>query len=219
MAWPVTRYRRLFLPLSVVALLITSHILGAYGLIVPPSVVIQFMTERLRSGSLLFVATLSFIEGVALLNAYFPGAGVILIAMASTAGDLNRAILIFTTIVVGSALAHQLNYWAGRLLVGGSLDRNAMAEASPTLLEAFASYWHPHSGSLYSLRSGSDGVSYRQFGFRFVLAFGTWNIFWGVLMYQLGHTPISGSELLMLFYLYLGWWIVQELRSVLKAPA
>jgi membrane protein DedA with SNARE-associated domain len=139
-------------------------------------------------------------------------------AMASTAGDMNRAILTFIAIVVGSSLAHQLDYWAGRLLVGGSVNRSAMNEDAPTLLGAFASYWHPHSGSLYSLRSGSDGMSYKRFTFQFVAAFGTWNIFWGVLMYQLGHVPISGSELLVLFYLYLGWWIVQELRWVLMSP-
>jgi membrane protein DedA with SNARE-associated domain len=174
------------------------------------------MSEGIRSGSLLILVLLAFIEGVALLNAYFPGAGVILIAMASTAGDPRRALLTFFAIVLGSALAHHLNYLAGRASLRGSATRISSEDAAPTLLEAFASYWHPHSGSLYSLRSGSDGVSYKNFVARFVPAFGTWNIFWGILMYLLGHVPASGSELMMLFYLYLAWWILTELRVVFK---
>jgi membrane protein DedA with SNARE-associated domain len=213
----VTGYRRLFLPLSVVALLFTLHILGAYGLVLPPSDSIQLISEQIRSGSLLLIAALSFVEGVALINAYFPGGGVILFAMASTAGDLRRAFLTFIAIVVGSALAHQLNYWAGRAIVRKSPNADSIdVVAAPTLFEAFASYWHPHSGSLYSLRSGSDGVAYKQFSFRFAIAFGMWNIFWGVLMYLLGHVPASSSDLMILFYLYLGWWIVQELRATLE---
>jgi len=205
------RYRRLTLPLSVVALLIIVHFLSAYGVIVPSSAIIEFLTDRLRSGSLLLIATISFFEGMVVFNAYFPGGGVILIAMASTSGNFERAILTFTAIVIGSGFAHQLDYWAGRLLGSRS---GGVDNAMPTLLEAFASYWHPHSGSLYSLRSGSDGLSYARFAFRFSVAFGVWNIFWGVLMYQLGRVPISSSELLTLFYFYLGWWTIQELRLV-----
>jgi membrane protein DedA with SNARE-associated domain len=213
------RYRRLFLPLSVVGLLIILHILGAYGVIDPPAVLIRSMTERIRSGSLSIVAICSFFEGLAVVNAYFPGGGVILIAMASTAGDVNRAILTFAAIVVGSAVAHQLNYWVGRILGGGRGSESATDETAPTLLEAFASYWHPHTGSMYSLRSGADGISYKRFAFRFLIAFGMWNVFWGVLMYQLGHVPLSSSELLMLFYVYLAWWIAKEVQLIRKSAA
>jgi membrane protein DedA with SNARE-associated domain len=210
------RYGRLLPPLLIIFLLILLQILSGYGLIVPPSDLLEAFSKRLGSGGLLFVATVSFFEALVIFNAYFPGSAVILFAMASTAGDWNRALLTFTAIVISSGAAHQINYWAGRLLAKLDEIRRMENKGAPTLIEAFVSYWNPHLGSLYSLRSGSNGVAYKRFLFRFVLAFGLWNIFWGVLMYKLGDVPISGSEFLLLFYIYLAWWIVQELRSVLK---
>jgi hypothetical protein len=177
------------------------------------------MLEHLETGSLWAVFVISFIEAVPLLNAYFPGAAVILIAMGSTGGDLTRAFSTFIAIVAGSTIAHQADYWAGKLFAGRVSGEKRRDGAAPTLREAFASYWHPHSGSLYSLRSGADGVPYRVFVFRFATSFGAWNIFWGVLMYHVGHLPVSGSELMMLFYIYLSYWLYQEFRAVSRVGA
>lgn len=207
----VARYGRLLPPLLIILLLGFLQILSGYGVIAPPSSLFDSLSEHLGSGDLVFIATLSFLEGIVIFNAYFPGSAVILFAMASTAGDLNRATLTFAAIVGGSGLAHQIDYWTGRLLTKLNQSKK---RGVPTLLEGFASYWNPHWGSLYSLRSGSHGVPYNRFFLRFILAFGLWNIFWGVLMYELGHVPMSGSEFLLLFYLYLAWWIIQELRSL-----
>ena len=213
------RYRRLLPPTIIGGAIFAAQALAVCGLVPPPSAFLESLAKRLESADLLLIGVFSFIEALAILNAYFPGSVVILVAMASTAGDLSRAMLTFTAIAVGSGLAHQIDYWAGKLLLPSPKTGYLTPATTPSLREAFASYWHPHLGSLYSLRSGSDGLSYKQFLSRFSAAFVSWYMFWGILMYNLGRVPVSGSEFLLLFYVYLAWWIIQEFRTIRSAEA
>lgn len=207
------RIPRLFVPLIVLLLLTTTQILSYFQIIEPPSSFLERVTQLLGSGSLFLIAAFSFFEGLMILNVYFPGSVVILFSMAATHGDPTRALATFGVIVAGSAAAHQLNFGFGRVVTGARSDLVPQSQTRLDLSGALVSYWHPQLGSLYSTRAGAEGQSYSQFLVRFGIGFGFWNIFWGVLMYNLGRVPVSGSEFLGLFYAYLLWWFFDEYRQ------
>lgn len=190
-----------------------TQLLGHWGYIESPSSLLERFTDTLGSGSLLLIATFSFLEGLVIINVYFPGSVVILFAMAATHGNLSQAIVTFLAILVSSAVAHQLDYVFGRLVTGARPHLIPYTKARLNLTGALLSYWHPQLGSLYSTKAGADGQAYLYFLARFSTAFGFWNLFWGVLMYNLGRVPLSGSEFLGLFYAYLTWWLFDEYRQ------
>jgi membrane protein DedA with SNARE-associated domain len=207
------RIRRLLVPLVVLLLLTATQVLSYFQIIASPSTFLEQVTQLLGSGSLFLIAVFSFFEGLVILNVYFPGSVVILFSMAATHGDPTRALVTLATIVGGSAAAHQLNFGFGRVVTGARPDLVPQSKTRLDLSGALLSYWHPQLGSLYSTRAGAEGQSYAQFLVRFGVGFGFWNLFWGVLMYNLGQVPVSGSEFLGLFYVYLLWWFFDEYRQ------
>jgi len=160
-----------------------------------------------------FIAACAFIENLVAVNAYFPGAFVILFAMASTHGKLQSAFLVFAVIATASGSAQHLNFFAGRWL------RRRMGEQAlhVSFMGGLANYWHPQLGAVYSFRAGVSGATYRQFG-RALAAFVMWTCFWGILMYQLGAVPISGGSFVTIFVVYLSGWLAIEVVKSTNSP-
>jgi membrane protein DedA with SNARE-associated domain len=168
--------------------------------VIPPTAEISLrLQEFFESYGLIAVSLISFLENIVGMNAYFPGSIVILVAMAMTAGDVEKALLTFLFIYVPAILAHHVNFLLGRLGSGEKKLENYEASVRKKFTNRrsisylyLVTFWHPHFTALSCLASGAEGVSYKQFIGWFIIISFSWNVFWGTLMYNIG--GLSGRE-------------------------
>lgn len=166
--------------------------------IIPSSLeMVAIIQDFFRSYGSPAVGAISFIENIVGFNAYFPGSVVILIAMAMTAGDVEQAVVVFLFIYLPTIPAHNVNYFLGRMGFASGSGGRSLLERSRGAQRGWAwiflfSFWHPHFTALSCVAAGAKGVSYREFMIRLLPIGFFWNVFWGVLMYNLG--GLVGAE-------------------------
>jgi hypothetical protein len=206
-------YRGAMLPAAILTALGCAALLAFFQMIPRPAEVLESLASALGTANLRFIAVCAFVENLVIVNAYFPGAFVILFAMAATHGDHSRALITFATIAGMSVIAQHVNFFVGRLSRGRAGVRTAAVGAVGGLLN----YWHPQLGALYSFRSGFSQSTYWQF-LRAIGAWATWTLFWGVLMYELGSVPLTGNSFVGIFVIYLVGWLISELIKTTRRP-
>jgi hypothetical protein len=201
-------------PLLVLGIIGCLYALAAVGLIPFPAELLNVLATRLAQGATMFVAGCSFLENTIGVNGYFPGAFVILFAMASTHGNILSALRVFGAIAGGAFVGQYLSYLAGRLAADHvSHERRHTADT----LAALGVFWHPVLGSAYSFSVGRQSMSFGRFLVILAAAWIPWNIFWGVLMYNVGRVPISPGGFLGIFAVYLAAWLTLALVRAVRA--
>lgn len=198
-------------PLLIVGMVACLYALAAVGLMPLPSKLFEALATRLTEGAAMFIAGCSLLENTVGVNGYFPGAFVILFAMAQTHGHAPAALRVFGAIVVGALTGQTLSYLAGRL----AADQRAYERRRTTdTFSALGVFWHPVLGSAYSFSAGRHSTPYGDFLFIMALAWAPWNIFWGALMYCLGGVPVSPLGFLRVFAVFLcGWLLLALIRA------
>lgn len=214
-----------------ILLLVTVvNVLGQLGWIPSLAESTAWLGGFLERYGVVVVLPLAILENLIVLNVYFPGSIVILTAMALTAGDPRRALVMFVCIVIGSTVGQNANYWMGRY--GGSrgpaIAERQASRADPGAdgsdrrtsrrwwLVFFGTFWHPHSASLTSILAGSEGLRYKQF-LIYLLSTGlAWSVFWGFTMYHFGGILEARSNLLPAVYIYVVVWILYNLRRFVR---
>jgi membrane protein DedA with SNARE-associated domain len=140
---------------------------------------------------------------------------VILVAMASTRGDIHRAVIIFGAIVLGAAVAQYADFLFGRWMRG---RHEAMKRVRVRDFAAAAlAYWHPQLGSVYSTQCGAAGWTYGAFTTILLSTWLPWNVFWGVLMYTVGTLPVSDEQWDSLFTAYVVIWFAWEVVKYVRS--
>jgi membrane protein DedA with SNARE-associated domain len=162
----------------------------------------------------MFIASCSLLENTVGVNGYFPGAFVILFAMGSTHGNVTGALRVFGAIVVGAFVGQNLSYLAGRVAADHVPHERRYAADT---LAALGVFWHPVLGSAYSFSVGRQSMPHGRFLGVLGLAWIPWNVFWGVLMYNVGRVPISPSGFLGIFAVYLAAWLILALIRAARA--
>ena len=203
----LTRSRRVFVPLSVLALVGLVELFAVHGVVPSPDATIAAIGSFLGRASVWFILAISFVENLLIVNVYFPGSVVILFAMAATHGLPARAFAVFAAIVAGSCVAQHVNFLLGRKL---ALEKRETSLAGLVGI-GLVSFWHPQIGSLASFQAGAAGAQYSVYVMALLLSWLPWNCFWGALMYLVGSVPISGKELTVLMVVYLVIWTTVEL--------
>jgi len=233
-------------PLLMLGALLLINLLSFLKIIPSISELTQHIVKLFEQYGLFIIPIMSFFENILILNFYFPGSIVILIAMSLTAGDPARAILTFIFIVVPAMLAHFLNYYIGREINKNSnkiiyclkniinfftkthsefqkerknLNLSSRNENSAETWFKFASaLWHPHLASIICFDSGLSGMEFRKFLKYFLTVGLLWNVFWGFTMYYFGHAIKVESTLLpVAYYIYLSGWIIIAIIKFCKA--
>jgi membrane protein DedA with SNARE-associated domain len=195
-------------PLLILAVIACLYALAFAGLVPYPSALLHALGARLGRGEWLFIATCSTLESTVGVNGYFPGAFVILFAMASTHGNVSSALRVFGAICCGAFLGQNVSYILGRALA----DRTRRERSNGAdVLRALGAFWHPQLGTAYSFSVGRQRMSYPRFLAILVVAWSPWNVFWGTLMYHVGRVPIEARSFLSIFALYLALWLVLAL--------
>ncbi len=142
----------------------------------------------------------AIIESIPVINLYFPGSSIILLAAAfSRQGSLNIFIVILLT--AGSfCLTYVLNYWIGHAGWYRLFERFGMAEAlekTKRQVGKHGSWWiwisyiHPNLGALTSTAFGILKLPFVPFIIQSVFANLVWASFWGTLMYYSSNNVIQ----------------------------
>jgi membrane protein DedA with SNARE-associated domain len=173
---------------------------------IPNSVDLSSGLVSLTKGhGLLLLGAVAFIECIGGINVVFPGSVAVLLAMASTAGNVNRAITTFLVIFVASLLAQQFNYLIGNRF-GGSQQAKTQPREGTLALWYVGSLWHPHFAAVSAMASGALEVPYVRFLAWYAPIYLLWNCFWGVLMYHSGFITTPGAHLEYVFVAYVLAW-------------
>src|SRR2546423_8868445 len=101
--------RRLLPPIGLLAVVGILFAMAQFGMAPSPTALVEHLSHALGEGTSPFIFAAALIEGTVGVNAYFPGAFVILMAMASAHGLLARALRIFASIVGGAVVAQHLD--------------------------------------------------------------------------------------------------------------
>jgi len=203
-------------PLLILAIIGCLYALAAVGLVPLPTELLRALAARLARGEWLFVAACSILENTVGFNGYFPGAFVILFAMASTHGNVPAASRVFYAICSGAFVGQHLSYLFGRILVDRDRRNN---HNTISILLAIGLFWHPQLGSAYSFSAGRQPISYGRFLIILAAAWSPWNVFWGILMYNLGRVPIDARSFLGIFAVYLILWLIWALVRAARPSA
>lgn len=134
----------------------------------------------------------AIIESIPVINIYFPGSSIILLAAAfSRQGSLSiYAVIIFTA--VAFTFTYALNYLIGhsgwhklfiKFGMGDALDKTKKQVEKHGDWWIWISYIHPNLGALTSTVFGVLKLPFTPFFLQTIIANLVWSAFWGVLMY------------------------------------
>ena len=142
----------------------------------------------------------AIIESIPLINLYFPGSSIILLAAAfSRQGSLN----IFTVIALTAAsfcVTYALNYWIGHAGWHKVFEKFGMGEAlekTKKQVGKYGNWWiwisyiHPNLGALTSTAFGILKLPFSPFIIQSIFANIVWTFFWGFLMYYSSNNIIQ----------------------------
>jgi membrane protein DedA with SNARE-associated domain len=190
-----------------------------YGLswlsVIPsPSELSTVLSRLFFTYGLSLVAVASFLENLVIVASYFPGALVIVTAMTLTSGDPHRALLTYFAIVLPAIAANISSYAVGHLTRPNQVTT---ARSNKALTVWYATtYWHPQLAGITAMASAVEGVSFGRYLQCFLPISLSWTIVWAVLLYHLGRVLDVTELFIPLFYLYLGVWLLWDLRKFLR---
>ena len=209
--------------LILLIILLSLDILSRIGLIPTPNEFTSILKSLFEEYGLFSVAIISFTENIVGVNSYFPGSVVILVAMSLTTGNLRMATLTFIAIYLPSIFSHHVNYFIGAIDKNNKDNRDVkISHKSNGIFNwklislYFTTFWHPHFTALSCLASGKENVSYLNFIVNFLIVSFTWNLFWGVTMYNIGDIGNTNANLLPLMYSYLIIWASWDIFKTTK---
>ena len=159
-----------------------------------PNVLYSWIVELYQRYGLVIVAIAAFVEGIVLINFWFPGSAVIILGMVASRGNPMQATLIVAVVSLAFSLAAQVNYligfaglhgivarWGGKEWLNRSrrnYERYGVYTIPPTFV-------HPNLGAFMSVTCGISRLKWRQFVLISVAATCVWNCVWGVVSYFL----------------------------------
>ncbi|MCG7493300.1 hypothetical protein [Thalassobius sp. Cn5-15] len=183
-----------------------------------PSKVVAFeaLSSWLATNGLLLVGVLSFLENIAVANAYFPGSVAILAAMHGASSDYALILEVWLIVTVGGIAGQIVTFKFGGALLSRFSSRDAVgsnkAKVRPLAL-ALSSFWHPHLASIACLRLAEIKMPTINFIGVSIVASSAWNTFWTVFVINFGNIFAEGIVGSALVYGYLLVWIALAERK------
>lgn len=122
----------------------------------------------------------------------FPGSAVILIGVATSRGDIGRAVGIVSIVTIAFLLTTQINYALGYFGLHGLVVRlggGKMLRRSQDRYQKFGavilppSFFHPSLGGFMAVACGMARLPWKRFATITGLSVVAWNIFWGIVAY------------------------------------
>jgi membrane-associated protein len=149
----------------------------------------------------------AFVEGLLLINWYFPGSVVVALGVIlARSSELNIFVMLFL-VIAGFFITALFNYALGRygwyhvflkLGLKGPLDKVQAKVEDKGLPVLFSTYIHPNFGSLAATASGILRLSFKKFFLYSLISITLWNTFWTTLFYYIGDALLGHMSLLII---------------------
>lgn len=166
----------------------------------------------------------ALIEGMFVINLYFPGSTAILLGGALASQNELSAIILVLLIILGFFISYIFNYFIGKFGLYQLLLRFGYGEAIEGTKESLitkgpkmmlVSFFHPNVGSVVATGAGIINMPFRQFATWCLVSLIIWDTIWGIIVYALGSQVIYllGSWLaipFMLFWVFLIYFILRR---------
>lgn len=158
-----------------------------------PERIFEAVSSLYRAHGIWIVGLSAFVEGLVLINLYFPGSAVILIGVITFRGDPIGAASVVVVTMFAFILAANCNYAIGyfglhnlikRLGGGPALGKAHRWYEAKGHRAVLLSYWHPNIGAFVAVACGNGRFGYHRFLRFAVIAVFTWNTLWGFLAYH-----------------------------------
>lgn len=191
-----------------------------------PERVFEVVSALFKTHGLWIVGLSAFVEGLVLVNLYFPGSAVILIAVITFRGDPIGAASVVTVTMFAFVLAAFCNYAIGffglhhliRRLGGGPwLDKAHRWYEAKGHRAVLLAYWHPNLGAFVAVACGNGHLDFHRF-LRFVIvAVIAWNTLWGALAYHFASlAKQTATQPFVLLAAFLLWTAVRFSMAFFK---
>lgn len=169
----------------------------------------------------------ALIEGVILVNWYFPGSYIILLGVVFSKNGTLNPFLVVGLATLAFFLAYLFEYAIGRygwyavLLRFGLKSplqrmRERILQHGPRLI--FVTYIHPNIGALAATSCGILQIPIVTFLVYSALALVFWNTLWGVLTYFAGSVILELTNNALLIPIVL-LWVLFSIARALRSPA
>lgn len=155
----------------------------------------EAVTNAFRSYGFAFVGIAALIEGLLVVNLYFPGSLVILIGVTAFRGSPLMVVMLVATVIAAFFLATIINYCIGYYGLHALISRlkadtqiQVVSEWHRKVGRWFVplSFFHPNLSAFVAVACGRDRISpYRFFPIALIATI-AWNSFWGGLTYSFG---------------------------------
>jgi membrane protein DedA with SNARE-associated domain len=171
--------------------IIALWVLSRFGIIAEQTILIDQIGNWLTQRGILALWCVSVLENTVAVNTYFPGSLAILTAMASTQGDITKAVLAWVSIYLGALVGLYASYFIGRSLSTAPTIQNSKLKSALT-------FWHPYLASISCMQFGAARIPFASFSISTLPIATFWNLFWGVAMYNFGNF-LGGSQSFVYF--------------------
>lgn len=205
--------------LVLLLVILSLYLLSQVGVIPESSELNAILMRYLEKYGLILLLLISFLENIAGLNVYFPGSIAILASATMTAGNLPVAIKVWFAILLGSLIAHQINYLIGKhfafgetmeLSSSGACEKSKASSIRWVLF--LSTFWHPHFAAMTCMSAGAKGMQYGSFVLLYSTSNVLWYIVWGCLIYNVGALVNSSMDWFPIIIACIALWAIWDLR-------
>ena len=197
-----------------------------FGLPIPDQVY-SYVVDLFREYGLAVVFLAALIEGLVVINLYFPGSAVILLGVATAETPLGAIVVVILTTVafiITAYLDFLLGYfglhWIIEKLGGGKwLEQAHIRRERYGMYALPLSFIHPNLGGFMSVSCGVGRIRKSSFLLISSLSIISWNAVWGFLAYFMssGVKKIA-TEPWLLLIAFIIWTTVAFLIGLSKKP-
>ena len=173
-----------------------------------------------------FAFASAFIEGLLLVNWYFPGSFIVFLSVIIAGeGELN-IFLVLSVVILGFFLSSVVDYLVGKygwyrlflkLGLSGPIEKSKekLLKRGPWIL--LAMYWHPNLGAISATAAGILMIPFRKFLIYCLAALLFWDGLWGALVYFLGTAALKLMDIrigVIFVIIWILWLFIRSRRKV-----
>ena len=215
----------------IISIVVGVGLLVLIRLIATPEEIVSNLTNWYEQYGYWVIFISALVEGIFVVNLYFPGSTAILLGGALSSQNELSAILLVLLIILGFFIAYVFNYFIGKhgmyrlLLRFGYKDtiegtRQSLVLKGPKMM--LVSFFHPNVGSVVTTGAGIINMPIKQFLLWCFISLVIWDTIWGIIVYTLSSQVISllGSWLaipFMLVWIALIYFILRRHTTTTQA--
>lgn len=193
------------------------------GIIPSPAKIIDLLEQGYASYGYWVVFLSAILEGLIIINLYFPGSTAILLGVILAERSGLSVPLVVTIAIIGFSISYSANYFIGRFGVSRLLERfgygQVIEETSEKLKEKgprmiLTSLFHPNLGAFVTTGAGVIKMPVWQYAIATLTGLTVWDSVWGLLAYTFGEHILRLFESWLIIPLLLAWTLLSLIPAL-----